>query len=401
MKIEWNKKYTTIAVYATIVIVASALLIFLFREFDHFTSKIAQIIGMFTPFIAGLVMAFIANLIMKLYEKGFARLGLTKKIGNNKTRGISLILTYLSFFLVIGLFANFLIPGIASSINDIVNNAPRYIQNVVTNIDQKLHQIELDDQMITRINKYVEDLLREVTNFTASAAPIFAGMAGAFLTSIKTFIFGLIISIYMLMEKEHLIGSIKMTIYGVFSLNTANRIVTIFSRLNVLFREFIKTRGVASVFLGVLFYITFRVMGLKYALLMGIIQVVTNIIPWIGPWLGFIPCVTIIAFEAPEKIPVFILITLIIQQFEGDFLTPKLQGDAMGMSPFWILFAVLLGGELFGLVGMIIGIPIFALFYGLIKEGVVKRLDQKQLPTDVSAYSSKTNPVTVEEGNHE
>lgn len=201
------------------------------------------------------------------------------------------------------------------------------------------------------------------------------------------FIIGIIVSIYVLISKERFAGQGKKILYAVFKPNAANTVVTIMRQSNKIFGGFISGKLLDSLIIGILCYIGLSFLQMPYKELVSVIVGVTNIIPFFGPYIGAIPSAFLILLVSPRKCITFLIFVLILQQLDGNIIGPKILGDSTGLSAFWVVFSILLGGGLFGFIGMIIGVPTFAVLYYLIKTAVESRLKRKMLPVETLTYS--------------
>ena len=205
-------------------------------------------------------------------------------------------------------------------------------------------------------------------------------------SSIWNIILGIIISVYLLMDKEKFFALGKKVVTSLLNEKHTTIVLDLANRTNLTFGRFIGGKIVDSAIIGVLTFIILAIFKMPYVLLISVIIGVTNIIPFFGPFIGAIPSAIIILFVSPIQALWFLVIILVIQQVDGNIIGPKILGDSIGISAFWILFSILVAGKLFGLVGMIIGVPMFALIYSVIKDIIEARLRYKGLPTETEKY---------------
>ena len=214
------------------------------------------------------------------------------------------------------------------------------------------------------------------------------------------FILGFILSIYILHSKDVFAEQAKKISYGLFSTETANGLLQDVRFVHKTFTGFITGKVIDSFIIGVLCFIGTSILGTPYAALVSVIIGVTNVIPFFGPFLGAIPCSVLIFVVAPMQ-PLhtvyFVIFILLLQQFDGNILGPKILGDSTGLGSFWVIFAITIFGGLFGVPGMIIGVPTFAVIFAMIRRYINKRLTQKGLSVDRADYS---NMECVDEDNH-
>ena len=216
--------------------------------------------------------------------------------------------------------------------------------------------------------------------------PIIGNIFMTFASSVWNIILGIIISIYLLIDKEKFFALGKKVTKALFNEKNSTIILDLADRTNQTFGRFLGGKIIDSAIIGVLSFIILGIFKMPYVLLISVIIGITNIIPFFGPFIGAIPSAIIIMFVSPIQALWFLLIILIIQQIDGNIIGPKILGDSIGISAFWILFAILVAGKLFGLVGMIIGVPMFALIYYIIKDIIEARLTQKGLPKETDNY---------------
>ncbi|MDB8565678.1 AI-2E family transporter [Turicibacter sanguinis] len=384
MKINWDKKYTTIAIYAFIVICFSIVFANIISKLDAFTGKMSQIMAVFQPFIIGFIIAYLINFILKFYEdrvfKKFIK-------GSKKSlRGVAVILSYLTASLIFYVFIQFVVPQLVESITGLVNDIPRYLYDMKVILEQTLNETDISPEYMTLINDKLTEITNWVLQLVTNLLPIIGGIVMAFASSVWNIILGIIISVYLLVDKEKFFALGKKVVVALFYDKHANIILNLANRTNLTFGKFIGGKIIDSAIIGVLTFIILTIFKMPYSLLISVIIGITNIIPFFGPFIGAIPSAIIILFISPIKAVWFGVIILVIQQIDGNIIGPKILGDSIGISAFWILFAILVAGKLFGLVGMIIGVPMFALIYSIVKDVIEIRLSKKGLPTDTTEY---------------
>lgn len=386
MRIEWNSKYTTIAVYSFLVICASILLYFAISEVDLFTNGINSLITTLLPFIIGGSIAYILNFALKFFENRFLGwLGLDKLKGKSK-RGVALLFTYFSATMLTYLFIHFVLPQLIDSIVGLANNVPQYVNNASIEIDKVISNLNIEDQYLDIIlkkwNEFVEYILTVITGMV----PVLGNFIVTITSSIFNILIGIIVSIYILVDKEKFVSLSRKIIFALFSEKKAKRLLEISKRSNEIFGKFLSGKILDSTIIGILTFIVLAIFKMPYTLLISVIIGITNIIPFFGPFIGAIPSAIIILFVSPIQALWFIGIITVIQQIDGNIIGPKILGDSIGISAFWILFSLLIFSKLLGVVGMVIGVPIFVVIYSIIKENVEENLKRKGLPTETTKY---------------
>ncbi|WP_455540172.1 AI-2E family transporter [Terrisporobacter sp.] len=390
MKIDWNSKYNTISVYSLIVICCSIIFYFVASQIGSFSEKISIVIGIMYPFIIGFAIAYLLNFILKFYEinvLGNAQWFL--KLKNAQKRSISLLLTYLTAVGICYLFIHFIMPQLIDSTMGFVNDVPQYLDNATRMFNDLIHETNISAEYVTLIQEQMDRYIKFIMDFAKEIIPVVGNMLRLIASSIWNIVLGIIISVYLLMDKERFFAINRKIVCALFSTKTANRIFELTYRSNETFGKFLSGKIIDSAIIGLLSFVVFTIFKIPYALLVAVIIGVTNIIPFFGPFIGAIPSGIIILFVSPTKALVFLILIFIIQQIDGNIIGPKILGDSIGISAFWILFAILVAGKLLGLVGMIIGVPLFAIVYSIIKEDVEYKLKNKNLPTETKDYMDK------------
>lgn len=386
MKIEWNKKYTTIAIYAFLVISSSIIVYLMASQAEDLKIKFSGMIATMQPFIIGSAIAYIINFILNFYEKVVFELKYINKLNRKYRRGIGLLLSYLTAIIVISLFMQFVLPQLVDSIVGLANNIPQYVNDashVITEISEKFN---LESKYMNMIVEKWNELLNYIITLLTNLIPVIGNFIMTLGSSILNIIIGIIVSIYILIDKEKFIALSRKVTFSIFSAERSKRIVELAQRSNETFGKFLSGKILDSLIIGILTFIILTIFKMPYILLISVVIGITNIIPFFGPFFGAIPSAIIILCVSPIKALWFIGIILVIQQIDGNIIGPKILGDSIGISAFWILFSLLIFAKFLGLIGMIIGVPIFAIIYSIIKENVERRLKAKGLPVETEKY---------------
>lgn len=389
MKIDWNKKYNTIAVYVFLVIAAVILFYLGLSRISDLFDKIEVVISILQPFIIGFAIAYILNFILKFYEDRVLKDDYLKKIKIKKKRTLGLIMTYFTAMLFIYLFSHFVMPQLIDSISRLANNVPKYGPNIINTADEVMRKFKISQEQMDTISETLKNVSSHVSKIVIDFIPTIGTYAAKFASRLWNIVLGFIISIYMLADKEKFAAIFKKVVFSIFNKNYSNKILMLASKSNDTFGKFFVGKIIDSAIIGVLTFVVLSIARMPYTLLLSVIIGLTNIIPFFGPFIGAIPSFIIILCVDPIKALWFIVIIFVIQQIDGNLIGPKILGDSIGISAFWILFAILVAGKFMGIVGMIIGVPVFAVIYTIIKENVENRLDKKGLKTDTRDYYDK------------
>src|SRR5699024_11393513 len=385
MKIKWNTKYTTAAVYSVIVAMISIVFYLIASEVNLFKIQVGKYISTFYPIIIGFVLAYLFNFILEFYEQKILKVFLSKRTGK-ENRIIGIILTYATVLILLYLFLNFILPQLISSIVGLVNDIPDYISEISKRVMEISNQFHLEGRYYEIILEKWVEFEEYILNFATDLIPKIGNLFKTVLSSIWNIVLGIIVSIYLLIDKEKFMALSKKVVYSIFSEKVADRTIELVRRSDNIFGRFLSGKILDSFIIGVLTFVILNVFKMPYVTLVSFIVGLTNIIPFFGPFIGAVPSFFIILFVSPIKAVWFLLIILIIQQIDGNIIGPKILGDSLGISAFWILFSLLVAGKLLGFIGLIIGVPLFVFIYSIIKDIVEGRLEKKGLPISTTDY---------------
>lgn len=396
MKDDRFRRYIYWGMTAFLVIVASIALIFLVVRIDRVKVACSMLASILAPITYGAVLAYLLTPVYNRVRDYMAK-WLTPMIAKEETRrsvarGVATLTSVIVLTaIVVGLFS-MLIPQLLKSAMSIVEAMPTSVNNLQVWLQQVLaDNPELEQRVMEHYGMAVEYVQNWVTNdMLPTLSRILSGLSSGLFTlviALKNILIGVIVMVYLLNMKEILITQSKMVIYSAFPLKAANKIIEEFRFVHRVFGGFIIGKLLDSLIIGIMCFVLLNWMKMPYVLLVSVIVGVTNIIPFFGPFIGAIPSAFLILLVSPVKCLYFIGFILLLQQFDGNILGPKILGDSTGLSSFWVLFSILLFGGLFGFVGMIIGVPTFAVFYKLMTELVTYLLGRKRLSVDIDEYA--------------
>ena len=390
MKIEKNKKYFTIGLYTVIVFTICLLLVVAVFKFNGLVAILKNIFKVLSPIIWGLVLAYLLNPIMIFIEKYLKKWLEKKKPHAKLCRYLSLTITTLLTLVVLGGLIAIVLPQLITSIYSIFSNSQTYLENAENWINKLLDnnpkikdfvnsefqtlQVYLTDY----INKLQPQLTSFISNITTGVFNILIG--------IKDFILGLIVMVYLLASKEVFMGQTKKVMYAILPTKTCENMLSVWHKADKTFIGFISGKVLDSFIIGMISFIAMTLMNMPYTVLISFIIGITNMIPFFGPFIGAIPSGLLILLANPDKVVAFVVFIIILQQFDGNILGPKILGDSTGLPAFWVIFAIFIGGGLFGFIGMLVCVPVFAVIYMLVREFIEKRLEQRNLPQSTKAY---------------
>lgn len=338
-------------------------------------------LSVFMPLIIGIAIAFVLNLLMKLIENNLfnrvKRLKNIKWIQKNR-RVLSISLTYLTALIMISVLIVFVVPQVVTSASVLIDKLPGYGKQITDFGTSVYLELGLSDELLNDLFSNFKDLFVGVSEFTATTIMALVNMTLDITAGALNVFIGLIFSVYLLAQKEHLISILKRINRAFVNPHYANGIENIASESNVIFSKFVGGQLTEALILGSLCFVGLLLFNIPYAPLVSVLIAVTSLIPVVGAFIGTVPSVLIIAMENPTQALFFVIFIVILQQLEGNLIYPKVVGSAIGIGGFWVFLAITVGGGLFGILGMLLGVPLMAVIYTLMRSVVNKRLNSKQ-----------------------
>ena len=390
MKFERNKKYATIALYVGLLILFGAFVVVFFINYHDFGSYVKTVFKVLTPILYGVVIAYILNKIVKIFERRIF-VFLDKKEGKLKLkRSLSVICAYIVFIVVLALFVWLMVPQVVAGLNDLSRNITFYIDAVtgwITKIGEKSETLA---EYAKKITEYLKDITNVIYDFVIDyIMPRVSGFLGEFVGVLKDLVVGIVLSVYFLLQKEKLIAQGKRFLRALLPDKGYSKFIHIAKQTDDSFGGYIVATAFDSLLVGIECFIIFGIFGIPYYPLVSLIVGVTNFIPFFGPFLGAIPSAFIIFIADPISVVWFIILVVIIQQIDGNFIMPKIVGKHIGLSSVWVVIAITIMSGLFGFFGMVFGVPIFSMIYVWIDDAVKNSLKKKSLPTEIIDYSDE------------
>ena len=397
MKFRWDNRYLHWGVTAFLVIAASMLFYYGIFHMKTLIVGIKTFLGIMAPIIYGVILAYILSPLINLFEQKLIYPQLEKhniklqKKGKRAIRWGCVLFSMFLFWIIIYALLMMVLPQLIRSIMSIIYSFPYYIKVIEKWLNSFVeHGWKLNPEMLDMINQYsvkaqeylTTDILPQMQDMLKNVS------AGIFdiLIFMKNFLIGAIVALYVLADKEKFVAKSKMMVYAILPHKWANMLIRVMRFTDKTFGGFIYGKLLDSAIIGILCYFGMLLLDLPYPILISVIIGVTNVIPFFGPYIGAIPSTILIALEDPMKGVYFLIFILVLQQFDGNILGPKILGNSTGLSAFWVVTSILLGGGLFGFVGMVMGVPTFAVIYYIVDMILDNKLKKKKLPVRSDSY---------------
>ena len=391
-------KYVKWGLTALVVLILAIGFVCLIFRGDSIRNGFGVLIRVTMPIIDGLIIAFIATPVVNWIEERLifplcriCHIDRKKGKVKKRLRMLSVFLTFLLIGLVIYEFFAIVIPQLVLSIQNIIAQFPTYINNLVRLTERLLAdnpdvEAYIEGLLATYskdLNSFLEENALPTLNTLIRSASMSLISA---LKSLYNLVIGLIISLYLLSGKERFASQAKKICYALFERHTANQIIRAFRFTNKTFIGFLGGKIIDSAIIGVLCFAGTSLLKMPYPVLISVIVGVTNVIPFFGPYIGAIPSALLILMTDPRKCIAFIIFILALQQLDGNVIGPKILGESTGLSGFWVIFSITLFGGLWGIAGMVVGVPLFAVFYAGVDYMINKFLKKKVLSVETEDY---------------
>jgi predicted PurR-regulated permease PerM len=392
MKEKLENKYIAWGVTIFSVFAALILLFFAIYRWEYIAGFFTTLVSIMMPFIFGIIIAYLMNPVLKFFEVKVYDPLLKKKFKKKErtkiNRVLSICTSTIIFWGVLITCISFLIPEMLKSLETLVTNINTYL----TNSKELLIDLFGGSESI---RKFINDNYSRFSGFMndwfnqGAVADFMTVLGNSIFGTLKflyNLIIGYIISIYILFDKEKFKAQTKKLLYTFFSNDRVNIILENANYTDRVFGGFFAGKLLDSLIIGIFCFIFMIVFKMPYPLIIAVIVGVTNVIPYFGPFIGAIPSGLLVLLVDPSKCIGFLIFIFILQQFDGNILGPKILGSKTGLSSFWVLFSLLIFGGLFGMVGMLIGVPLFSILYSFINGVIKRRLKVKKLPQDSKDY---------------
>lgn len=390
------EKYWYAGITAFLVLAAALAVWVIFSNLHVLGGILSAVNSALFPIYIGLIIAYLLSPLVNKAERFifmplFRKLNQKEKKAKGMARGFSVAFVLLLTILVIFCLTMMVVPEVVNSISSLIYNLPGYYQNLLKWGQEVFRSNPKLTELFQTYSKVIyENLLSWLQNFILPNSTKFLevltdGVVNAVSVVVNLFI-GLIVSIYLMSSKENFCALGKRLMYTVLSYERVNSILEVLRETHTVFAKFISGKIVDSLIVGVLTFIIMSIAGIPYTILISVVIGVTNIIPFFGQYIGIVPSAILVFIASPFKGVVFLALIIILMQFDGNVLGPKILGDSIGLKSFWILFSILFFGSLFGLLGMICAVPVFAIIYRMTKRWSAGRLAGKKMPTETDFY---------------
>ena len=390
MKSPLSQEFKMRTLSNILVIAAGVGIVTLVWRFETITGTLSGIVNVLFPFLLGCAFAFILTPIVTRTER-LLQHHIFRKSHPKLARGIGIIVAYAVMILSIGAFIYLLVPQLIQSLRSVTTYIAMYWNQHASEINALISDLaSFAGQDGYDLAATIQKLISESVSQLLSYSNILISNAISISVSVSNFLVQIFVAlcagIYLLIEKEHFAAQSKKILCAFMPTNIVMLLVKWMRRCHHIFAGFINGKIVDSIIIGILCYLAMLFLKLEYPLLISVVIGITNILPFFGPFIGAIPSVLILLLINPFQALKFSILILVLQQIDGNIIGPRVLGDSLGLSPFWIMLSIIVGSGLFGFAGILLGVPVFALIYAIVQAMVEYRLTLRGLPTETQVY---------------
>lgn len=364
-----------------LIVAACSIVIAVIMHWESVMVELSRLIKVLMPFILGIVLAFLINpLVGNVHQ--FLNHFIFKDKRQKGCKYTSVALSYLILLGVLTVTIVYIVPQISESLKELTRSLGygyNYVINNTAEIQQKYPILPMEDIKQLLLKVVPENIFGYGTDLAKFVFPYLYNLSASFIKGFIDVIFGIVISCYIILDKEKISKQIRRVIYAFTNKKQAPVIWDTFRECNHIFNGFLYGKTIDSLIIGVLSLIVMSVIQLPYGLLLSVIVGVTNMIPYFGPFIGAIPGVIIYLVIEPKYAIIYVIMILVLQQFDGLYLGPKILGDLTGIKPLWVIFGITVGGAYFGVLGMFLGVPTVAVVMHIVNVIMEKKIKKRMM----------------------
>ncbi len=400
-----NKKYAQMCAYAVLGVSCCMIFYLIISDISRAEEWIGKIFNVLSPLTYGCVIAYIMLPFMRMCEKSILRFKEGSKLEKKLKRPLAVAMTMLTFLLIVTLIVVLIIPQVGNSFIELENQINGYVSAAQNLVDKIIRDFPLFNGQYENLSEFldVNEISTDIKSFISgfygfleTGAKYIISYAGSFVIEVKNALIGFIVAIYLLAAKEKLAAKTKKLLSALLNRRHYVNLVNLVRFTDKTFGGFVIGKLIDSVIIGFLTFIVMSIIGMPFTPLISVIVGITNVIPFFGPFIGAIPSAFIIFIAEPKMTIWFVIMILVIQQLDGNVIGPKILGSSTGLTSLAVLIAIMIGGGLFGVVGMILGVPAAAVICAIVRQKTDERLRRKNVPVSLEHYYNDPPQVDFE-----
>lgn len=400
-----NKKYAQICAYSVLGVSCCIVFYLIISDLSRVGEWLGKIFNVISPLTYGCVIAYIMLPFMRVCEKKLLRFKEGSKWEKKLKRPLAVIISMTVFLLIVTLIVVLIIPQVGNSFLELENQINGYLSAAQNLVDKIVRDFPLFNGQYENLSEFldVNEISTDIKSFISGfygllemGARYVISYAGSFVIEVKNALIGFIVAIYLLAAKEKLAAKTKKLLSAVMNRRHYVNLVNLVRFTDKTFGGFVIGKLIDSVIIGFLTFIVMSIIGMPFTPLISVIVGITNVIPFFGPFIGAIPSAFIIFIAEPKMTIWFVIMILVIQQLDGNVIGPKILGSSTGLTSLAVLIAIMIGGGLFGVVGMILGVPAAAVICAIVRQKTDERLRRKNVPMSLEHYYNDPPQVDFE-----
>ncbi|MEM0530237.1 MAG: AI-2E family transporter [Candidatus Pararuminococcus gallinarum] len=398
MKFRWNHRYTSRTISNIIVLAAGVLIFLFFWNLGSIMSGFQRLLSILTPFFIGFFIAYILNTPMNFFERIYGRLLEKNKPHKKLKRNLAVITAYLVALAVLVTLFSFILPQLVSSVYSLARSVPGYVDQLTDWVNRFLAEQPEISALVSKFMMSGEEIMTKALELVNMALPRVLDFSVSLGSGLANFFLGLVVSFYMLVNKEKFCAQVKKVLYAFLPRKFMDGAVNLARHSHQIFIGFITGKLIDGLLVGVVCFVCLSLFRWPYPLLVAVIMGVCSLIPFFGAIIGAIISTLIILMVNPLQAIFFVIFIVVIQQIDGNIIEPKISGSKTGLPAFWALLAIILAGGQFGFLGMLLGIPVFAVLYSIIRGVTEKRLEKQGMPWRTKDYEAEPQEIHLGSG---
>ncbi len=378
---RFKKRMTQKNLPTLLIVLGGISFYFILQNLNLIFQGLRWALSLLAPFIMGFAFAYLLYPVTSFIELRIcqriwpARPGLNRKLGVF-TGLLLVILVLLSLLLLV-------LPQTIDNITMLINQLPTYVNKVIAIVNAKLTELDLQVDVFDQFKQNSQQLISKITQYLMNSLPTLVNFSSQVTSGITNLGIGVVAAVYLLLGRERFKRQAKKALYAFTKPTTAEHLIDITRLADKTFSGYITAQLTDAVIVGALSFIGLSLIRMPYAALISTILGVMNIIPFFGVIIGTVLASLIILIAAPQKLIILLIFIFVLQQIDGNLINPMLVGDRVGLPPFWVLVAIVVGSGIFGVIGMVVGVPIFAAMYVLLDGLIHRKLEEKEVPGEL------------------
>lgn len=398
MKFHWDRRYTSRTISNILVLGAGVVIFLIFWNMGSIFSGFRRVLSLLTPFLFGFAIAYLLNTPMNFFERLYAKVLERNQPRKKAKRTLAVITTYLAAVLVLAALFSFVLPQLINSVYLLARNVPYYASQLTRFVNEFLAEQPEIYEWVSKFMMSGEEIMTKALELLNIALPKVLDFSMSLGSGVANFFLGVVVSFYLLMSKEKFCAQIKKVMYAFLPEKFVDGAVNLARHSHQIFNGFITGKVIDGFIVGSLCFLFLTLFRWPYPILVAVVMGVCSLIPFFGAIIGAVISTLIILMVNPIQAIWFVVFIIVLQQIDGNIIDPKISGSKTGLPAFWALLAIIVAGGEFGFMGMLLGIPLFAVLYSILRGLTEKNLEKRGLPWRTAEYEAEPQQIHLGSG---